>query len=81
MFAILTPGSTYLLTNTQYNIQGHVQPVDVCTFSTTGKFLRFGFSAMFGFGGRALALAEKHRWMSPNQRMDFAVIKALAKLK
>uniref|UniRef100_A0A8C0XE47 Ceramide kinase C-terminal domain-containing protein n=1 Tax=Castor canadensis TaxID=51338 RepID=A0A8C0XE47_CASCN len=36
---------------------------------------------MFGFGGRTLALAEKHRWMSPNQRRDFAVIKALAKLK
>ncbi|KAB1279485.1 Ceramide kinase-like protein [Camelus dromedarius] len=36
---------------------------------------------MFGFGGRALALAEKHRWMPPNQRKDFAIIKALAKLK
>lgn len=36
---------------------------------------------MFGFGGRTLALAEKYRWMSPNQRRDFAVIKALAKLK
>nr|XP_060478058.1 ceramide kinase-like protein isoform X1 [Panthera onca] len=60
---------------------GHIQPVDVCTFSTTDKFLRFGFSAMFGFGGRTLALAEKHRWMSPNQRRDFAIIKALAKLK
>ncbi|XP_014402646.1 PREDICTED: ceramide kinase-like protein [Myotis brandtii] len=62
-------------------IQGHIQPVDVCTFSTTGKLLRFGFSAMFGFGGRTLALAEKHRWMSPTQRRDFAVIKALAKLR
>ncbi|OWK00159.1 hypothetical protein Celaphus_00015698, partial [Cervus elaphus hippelaphus] len=60
---------------------GHIQPVDVCTFSTIGKFLRFGFSAMFGFGGRALAVAENHRWMSPNQRMDFAIMKALAKLK
>ncbi|KAF4026331.1 hypothetical protein G4228_018512 [Cervus hanglu yarkandensis] len=59
----------------------HIQPVDVCTFSTIGKFLRFGFSAMFGFGGRALAVAENHRWMSPNQRMDFAIMKALAKLK
>ncbi|KAF3824319.1 hypothetical protein GH733_008604 [Mirounga leonina] len=62
-------------------LAGHVQPVDVCTFSTTGKLLRFGFSAMFGFGGRTLALAEKNRWMSPNQRRDFAVMKALAKLK
>ncbi|XP_024622251.1 ceramide kinase-like protein isoform X2 [Neophocaena asiaeorientalis asiaeorientalis] len=74
-------GISHVVTATLHIIMGHVQPVDVCTFSTTGKFLRFGFSAMFGFGGRALALAEKHRWMSPNQRMDFAVIKALAKLK
>ncbi|XP_031816233.1 ceramide kinase-like protein isoform X3 [Sarcophilus harrisii] len=60
---------------------GHMQTVDVCTFSSTGKFLRFGFSAMFGFGGRTLALAEKHRWMPPNQRKDFATIKTLASLK
>eukprot|EP00069_Balaena_mysticetus_P003394 bmy_04296T0 len=74
-------GISHVVTATLHIIMGHIQPVDVCTFSTTGKFLRFGFSAMFGFGGRALALAEKHRWMSPNQRMDFAVIKALAKLR
>ncbi|XP_007461288.1 PREDICTED: ceramide kinase-like protein isoform X3 [Lipotes vexillifer] len=74
-------GISHVVTATLHIIMGHIQPVDVCTFSTTGKFLRFGFSAMFGFGGRALALAEKHRWMSPNQRMDFAVIKALARLK
>ncbi|XP_059783264.1 ceramide kinase-like protein isoform X1 [Balaenoptera ricei] len=74
-------GTSHVVTATLHIIMGHIQPVDVCTFSTTGKFLRFGFSAMFGFGGRALALAEKHRWMSPNQRMDFAVIKALAKLR
>ncbi|XP_074255492.1 ceramide kinase-like protein isoform X5 [Saimiri boliviensis] len=63
------------------DVTRQVQLVDVCTFSTTGKLLRFGFSAMFGFGGRTLALAEKYRWMSPNQRRDFAVVKALAKLK
>ncbi|KAB0393610.1 hypothetical protein E2I00_004950 [Balaenoptera physalus] len=74
-------GISHVVTATLHIIMGHIQPVDVCTFSTTGKFLRFGFSAMFGFGGRALALAEKHRWMSANQRMDFAVIKALAKLR
>ncbi|XP_037706391.1 ceramide kinase-like protein isoform X3 [Choloepus didactylus] len=74
-------GIPHVVTATLHIIMGHVQPVDVCTFSTTGKLLRFGFSAMFGFGGRALALAEKHRWMSPNQRRDFAVLKALAKLK
>ncbi|XP_006864073.1 PREDICTED: ceramide kinase-like protein isoform X2 [Chrysochloris asiatica] len=74
-------GVPHVVTATLHIIMGHIQPVDVCTFSTTGKLLRFGFSAMFGFGGQTLALAEKHRWMSPNQRRDFAVIKALAKLK
>ncbi|XP_054418715.1 ceramide kinase-like protein isoform X3 [Pteronotus mesoamericanus] len=74
-------GIAHVVTATLHIIMGHIQPVDVCTFSTAGRLLRFGFSAMFGFGGRTLALAEKHRWMSPNQRRDFAVIKALAKLK
>uniref|UniRef100_A0A8C6D154 Ceramide kinase like n=1 Tax=Moschus moschiferus TaxID=68415 RepID=A0A8C6D154_MOSMO len=74
-------GVSHVVTATLHIIMGHIQPVDVCTFSTIGKFLRFGFSAMFGFGGRALAVAEDHRWMSPNQRMDFAIMKALAKLK
>uniref|UniRef100_A0A8D2GDJ1 Ceramide kinase like n=1 Tax=Theropithecus gelada TaxID=9565 RepID=A0A8D2GDJ1_THEGE len=74
-------GVPHVITATLHIIMGHVQLVDVCTFSTAGKLLRFGFSAMFGFGGRTLALAEKHRWMSPNQRRDFAVVKALAKLK
>ncbi|XP_048201102.1 ceramide kinase-like protein isoform X3 [Perognathus longimembris pacificus] len=74
-------GIAHVVTATLHIIMGHLQPVDVCTFSASGKLLRFGFSAMFGFGGRTLALAEKYRWMSPNQRRDFAVIKALAKLK
>ncbi|XP_062941998.1 ceramide kinase-like protein [Cynocephalus volans] len=74
-------GIPHVVTATLHIIMGHVQPVDVCSFSTPGKLLRFGFSAMFGFGGRTLALAEKYRWMSPNQRRDFAVIKTLAKLK
>uniref|UniRef100_A0A2K6KAI4 CERK like autophagy regulator n=1 Tax=Rhinopithecus bieti TaxID=61621 RepID=A0A2K6KAI4_RHIBE len=74
-------GVPHVITATLHIIMGHVQLVDVCTFSTAGKLLRFGFSAMFGFGGRTLALAEKYRWMAPNQRRDFAVVKALAKLK
>ncbi|XP_075385193.1 ceramide kinase-like protein [Tenrec ecaudatus] len=74
-------GVPHVVTAALHIILGHIQPVDVCTFSSTGRLLRFGFSAMFGFGGRTLALAEKHRWMSPNQRRDFAVIKALARLK
>uniref|UniRef100_A0A8C4MXZ9 Ceramide kinase like n=1 Tax=Equus asinus TaxID=9793 RepID=A0A8C4MXZ9_EQUAS len=82
---VIPAGSTNVLAHSLHGVPHvvtwHVQPVDVCSFSTIGKLLRFGFSAMFGFGGRTLALAEKHRWMSPNQRRDFAVIKALAKLK
>ncbi|KFO28006.1 Ceramide kinase-like protein [Fukomys damarensis] len=74
-------GIPHVVTATLHIIMGHIQPVDVCTFSTTGKLLRFGFSAMFGFGGRTLALAEKCRWMSPSKRRDFAVIKTLARLK
>ncbi|KAM6175227.1 ceramide kinase-like protein isoform 3-T3 [Erethizon dorsatum] len=74
-------GISHVVTATLHIIMGHIQPVDVCTFSTTGKLLRFGFSAMFGFGGRTLALAENYRWMSPSKRRDFAVIKTLATLK
>lgn len=60
---------------------GHIQPVDACTFSTPSRLLRFGFSAMFGFGARTLALAEENRWMPSNQRKNFAFIKTLADLK
>lgn len=60
---------------------GHHQEVDVCSFSCLGRLLRFGFSAMFGFGGRTLALAERHQWMPPGQKREFAVIKTLANLK
>ncbi|XP_044522409.1 ceramide kinase-like protein [Gracilinanus agilis] len=74
-------GVTHTVTATLHIIMGHMQPVDVCTFSSSGKFLRFGFSAIFGFGGKTLAWAEKHRWMSPNQRKDCALIKTLASLK
>ncbi|KAI2660849.1 Ceramide kinase-like protein [Labeo rohita] len=62
-------------------VLGHHQSVDMCSFSSMGRLLRFGFSAMFGFGGRTLALAERHRWMPPSQRREFALIKTLANLK
>ncbi|NXN33873.1 CERKL protein, partial [Nycticryphes semicollaris] len=89
---VIPAGTTNILAYTLYGIKhavtaalhivmGHIQPVDVCTFSTPSKLLRFGFSAMFGFGARTLALAEKHRWMPSSQRKDFAFIKTLADLK
>ncbi|XP_069472184.1 ceramide kinase-like protein isoform X4 [Ambystoma mexicanum] len=74
-------GIKHPVTAALHIIMGTFQPVDVCTFSSNSQLLRFGFSSMFGFGGRALALAEKNRWMPPGQRKDFAVVRALAKLK
>ncbi|KAJ7401582.1 Ceramide kinase-like protein [Pitangus sulphuratus] len=74
-------GIKHAVTATLHIIMGHIQAVDVCTFSTPSKLLRFGFSAMFGFGARTLALAEKHRWMPSSQRKDFAFIKTLADLR
>ncbi|XP_041056185.1 ceramide kinase-like protein [Carcharodon carcharias] len=62
-------------------IMGNLQEVDVCSFSSHHRLLQFGFSAMFGFGGRTLALAERHRWMPSNQRKEFAMIKTLTNLK
>ncbi|XP_060113295.1 ceramide kinase-like protein [Heteronotia binoei] len=62
-------------------ILGHLRPVDICSFSSPTELLRFGFSAMFGFGSRTLAFAEKYRWMPSDQRKNFAVIKTLASLK
>ncbi|XP_053140824.1 ceramide kinase-like protein isoform X8 [Hemicordylus capensis] len=74
-------GIQHTLTAAMHIIMGNLQAVDVCTFSSPTKLLRFGFSSMFGFGSRTLALAEKHRWMPSSQRKDFAVIKTLANLK
>ncbi|XP_017694291.1 PREDICTED: ceramide kinase-like protein [Lepidothrix coronata] len=74
-------GIKHVVTAALHIIMGHIQAVDVCTFSTPSKLLRFGFSAMFGFGARTLALAEKHRWMPSSQRKDFAFIKTLADLR
>ncbi|XP_073489850.1 ceramide kinase-like protein isoform X2 [Aquarana catesbeiana] len=74
-------GIRHYVTAALHIIMGNIQLVDACTFSSGHKLLRFGFSSMFGFGGRTLALAEKHRWMPSSQRRDFAVIKTLANLK
>uniref|UniRef100_A0A3B4BF95 DAGKc domain-containing protein n=1 Tax=Periophthalmus magnuspinnatus TaxID=409849 RepID=A0A3B4BF95_9GOBI len=61
-------------------ILGHVLLVDMCSFWSLGQLVRYGFSAMFGFGGRSLACAEKRRWMPSSQRRDYAVVKTLARL-
>ncbi|KAF7215396.1 ceramide kinase-like protein isoform X2 [Nothobranchius furzeri] len=62
-------------------VLGHLQQVDMCSFSSHGQLVHFGFSAMFGFGGRSLARAEKKRWMSSSRRREYALVKTLAKLR
>uniref|UniRef100_A0A8D0DYP7 Ceramide kinase like n=1 Tax=Salvator merianae TaxID=96440 RepID=A0A8D0DYP7_SALMN len=74
-------GTDHVVTATLHIILGHMQPVDVCSFSSPTQLLRFGFCSVFGFGSRSLALAEKYHWMPSDRRKEFAVIKTLANLK
>ncbi|KAF3843306.1 hypothetical protein F7725_002155 [Dissostichus mawsoni] len=60
---------------------GHLQQVDMCSFSSLGQLVHFGFSAMFGFGEQCLARAEKKRWMSSTRRREYALVKTLARLR
>ncbi|KAM3837952.1 ceramide kinase-like protein, partial [Diretmus argenteus] len=69
------------VTAAMHIILGHLQQVDMCSFSSLGRLVRFGFSAMFGFGGRSLALAEKKRWMPSARRREYAVVNTLARLR
>ncbi|XP_068602587.1 ceramide kinase-like protein [Brachionichthys hirsutus] len=62
-------------------VLGHLLQVDMCSFSSLGQLVRFGFSAMFGFGGQTLARAEKKRWMPSSRRREYALLKTLAKLR
>ncbi|KAK5860944.1 hypothetical protein PBY51_022382 [Eleginops maclovinus] len=62
-------------------VLGHLQQVDMCSFSSLGQSVHFGFSAMFGFGGQCLARAEKKRWMSSSRRREYALVKTLARLR
>ncbi|KAF7645913.1 hypothetical protein LDENG_00196760, partial [Lucifuga dentata] len=69
------------ITATFHIILGHLQQVDMCSFSSNGQLIRFGFCGMFGFGGWSLARAEKKRWMPSSQRQEYALVKTLAKLR
>ncbi|XP_054642841.1 ceramide kinase-like protein isoform X1 [Dunckerocampus dactyliophorus] len=69
------------VTAAMHIILGHLQQVDMCSFFSLGQLLRFGFSAMFGFGGRSLARAEKKRWMPSSRRREYALVKTLARLR
>ncbi|XP_034416941.1 ceramide kinase-like protein [Cyclopterus lumpus] len=62
-------------------VLGHMQQVDMCSFSSLGQLVCFGFSAMFGFGGQSLARAEKKRWMPSSRRREYALVKTLARLR
>ncbi|CAL8240958.1 unnamed protein product [Merluccius merluccius] len=74
-------GVRHPITAALHIILGHLQQVDMCSFFSLGRLVTFGFSAMFGFGGRSLALAEKKRWMPPPQRRDYALAKTMASLR
>ncbi|KAK7938932.1 hypothetical protein WMY93_002258 [Mugilogobius chulae] len=69
------------VTATLLIVLGRVQQVDMCSFWSQGRLVRYGFSAMVGFGGRSLACAEKRRWMPSTQRRDYAVVRTLARLR
>ncbi|XP_068184685.1 ceramide kinase-like protein [Antennarius striatus] len=62
-------------------VLGHLLQVDMCSFSSLGQLVHFGFSAMFGFGGQTLARAEKKRWMPSSRRREYALVKTLARLR
>ncbi|XP_026232322.1 ceramide kinase-like protein isoform X2 [Anabas testudineus] len=62
-------------------VLGHLQDVDMCSFSSHGQLVRFGFSAMFGFGAQSLVQAEKKRWMPSSRRREYALVKTLARLR
>ncbi|KAK2840067.1 hypothetical protein Q5P01_013807 [Channa striata] len=89
---IIPAGSTDVVSCSVYGVRdpvtaalhiilGHLQDVDMCSFWSHGQFVRFGFSAMFGFGGQCLARAEKKRWMPSSQRREYALVKTLARLR
>ncbi|KAK3569460.1 hypothetical protein QTP86_031442 [Hemibagrus guttatus] len=61
--------------------ESHRQPVDVCSLSSMGVLQQFGFCVMVGFGGQALAVAERLNWIPPTQRHELALITALAQLR
>ncbi|XP_056144951.1 ceramide kinase-like protein [Lampris incognitus] len=73
-------GVRHAVTAAMHIVLGHLQQVDMCGFHSLGHLVTFGFSAMFGFGGRSLALAERKRWLPPTQRHEFAMVKTLARL-
>nr|XP_061799806.1 ceramide kinase-like protein [Nerophis lumbriciformis] len=69
------------VTAAMHVVLGHVQRVDMCSFRRADQPPRFGFSAMWGFGARVLARAEKKRWMPSARRRDYALLKTLAGLR
>ncbi|KAM9803560.1 ceramide kinase-like protein [Syngnathus typhle] len=69
------------VTAAMHIILGHVQRADMCSLRSAGQPPRFAFAAMFGFGARSLARAEKKRWMAPARRRHYALLKTLARLR
>ncbi|XP_053482256.1 ceramide kinase-like protein isoform X2 [Ictalurus furcatus] len=74
-------GVKHPVTAALHIILGYRQPVDVCSVSSMGGLLRFGFCVMVGFGAQVLAGAERLNWIPPTQRHELAFITALAQLR
>ncbi|GAA6086496.1 ceramide kinase-like protein isoform X1 [Tachysurus ichikawai] len=53
----------------------------MCSLSSMGVLLQFGFCVMVGFGGQALTVAERLNWIPPTQRYELALVTALAQLR
>ncbi|XP_047670728.1 ceramide kinase-like protein isoform X3 [Tachysurus fulvidraco] len=74
-------GVKHPVTAALHIILGHRQPVDMCSLSSMGVLLQFGFCVMVGFGGQALTVAERLNWIPPTQRHELALVTALAQLR
>ncbi|KAF7709190.1 ceramide kinase-like protein isoform X1 [Silurus meridionalis] len=74
-------GVKHPVTAALHIILGHRQPVDMCSMSSTGELLRFGFCAMVGFGSQVQAVAERLNWIPPMRRHELALLSALTQLR
>ncbi|XP_072021299.1 ceramide kinase-like protein [Amphiura filiformis] len=74
-------GASDPVTSTLHIIYGTTHPIDVCTLFQDDKLIKFGFSAMYGFGGDCLRRAEKKKKLLGKRRAEYAVARSILKLK
>ncbi|KAK6309890.1 hypothetical protein J4Q44_G00197710 [Coregonus suidteri] len=82
MVACSVHGIRHPVTAAMHIIMGHHQEVDVCSFSSLGRLLRFGLLCRVWFwwadAGHGRKASLDATWA---ERREFAVIKTLANLK